>query len=375
MQYLETISRTPEVSWYRLSGKYEGNVSRWVVSTPQTIDICNRPELCGVDFSTMLRQAVTVSLSSAPFKPFLTSVPSSLLCSMNFLRGSLNFDLRNALAEALQSNYHATCFMSSQRFRKAGRWIVKEDMYRKMTIPDGAVLLVGDVVATGVTVDNGFKVIEEYLKSRKTGISGIVFFTIGCHKLEKILEDVHRRFSKLFPDYRQTHAVYMEGKLRLVDSATRLMIAIQGTDLIKLKCPLAPEFELSQYDTLSAPLERCAIYDAGSRAFDVVEYMGDVTHYWEQVRLLGRRGYTLREALKERWPETAYAGKGRFLAEKREQWRDLPDEFLEKLWKRYRARWTTEFKNRASIPESLECVCEDRLKTLGSVLTAAGRTP
>lgn len=371
MQYLEQVSSQSKASWYRLGGDFQGEVQRWVVSTPETIRICNSPEVCGIEFSDRMRTAMVSALSTAPFREFLEESASDRLCIMNFLRGSLNFDLRNALALALGSNYHATCFMSSQRSRRDGRWVVKEDMYRKMQIPDGGILLVGDVVATGVTVDNGFKVIEEYLLRRKTSLRGIVFFTIGCHKLEKLLEGVHRRFSELFPNYRETHAVYLEGKLRLVDSSTRLMIAIQGTDLIKQQALLAPEFELSQYDDLFAPLERCAIYDAGSRAFDVVEYLDDVTKYWEQMCKLSRRGYTLKEALRERWPEEEYGRKDRFLAAKKASWRGVDREKILSIREAYKERWTNDFKVWASSREALECVCEDRLARLRAVFSSA----
>ena len=291
---------------------------------------------------------------------------------MNFLRGGLNFDLRGALHKSLGSEYHATCFMSSQRKRKDGRWTVKEDMYRKMKVPRGAILLVGDVVATGVTVANGFRVIEQYLVEHQTPIRGIVFFTIGCHKLEKILEEFHERFRKHFPDdYQETHAVYLEGKFRLVDSATRLMIAIQGTDLIKTDSMLAPEFEASQYDNLYAPLERCTIYDAGSRAFDVAEYFNDVVQYWEQVRVLSRRGYTLREALKERWPESEYSSRAAFDEATTNRWRGLESDFLDHLYACHQGRWTDSFKRWARTPEALESVCDDRLKLLNALIEQA----
>jgi len=373
MQYLETVSRTKSASWYRLSGDYQGKVQRWVVSTPQTVEICNRPELCGVEFSTALSRGMTAALAAAPFADFLRAQPSNQLCIMNFLRGSLNFDLRNAVASALGSGYHATCFMSSQRFRKEGRWYVKEDMYRKLRIPDGAVILVGDVVATGVTVDNGLEVIKETLAEHKTSVKALVFFTIGCHKLEKILEKYHREFSELFPGYEETHVVYLEGKFRLVTPETRVVIGIPGTDLIRVDSLLAPEFESSQFDSVSAPLERCTIYDAGSRAFDVGEYLDDVTRYWEQVRRLARRGYTLYEALKERWPEREYTSRERFDEVKNQQWRGIPAEFLDSLWKKHRQRWKGEFKKRAQTREALEAVCEDRLGTLTELAQNIGR--
>ena len=373
MQYLETISRTKSASWYRLCGDHQGEVRRWVVSTPQTVDICNRPELCGVEFSTALSRGMTAALAAAPFADFLRSRPSNQLCIMNFLRGSLNFDLRNAVASALGSGYHATCFMSSQRFRKEGRWYVKEDMYRKLKIPDGAVILVGDVVATGVTVDNGLDVIKETLAEHKTSIKALVFFTIGCHKLEKILEKHHRQFLELFPDYEQTHVVYMEGKFRLVTPETRVVIGIPGTDLIRVDSLLAPEFECSQFDSVSAPLERCTIYDAGSRAFDVGEYLDDVTRYWEQVQRLARRGYTLIEALKERWPEREYTSRKRFNEVKEREWKGVSAEFLDQLWKKHRLRWKGEFKKWAQTREALEAVCEDRLDALAELAENIGR--
>ncbi len=372
MQHLETVTRSKEASWYHLSGSWQGDVERWIASTPETVAICNDPVVAGIDYTTKMRRAMVSAISSAPFRPFLESVPSARLCIMNFLRGGLNFDLRGALYDSLGSEYHATCFMSSQRKRKDGRWTVKEDMYRKMKIPRGAILLVGDVVATGVTVENGLRVIEQYLVERQTPIRGIVFFTIGCHKLEKILQEFHGRFKKHFPDdYQETHAVYLEGKFRLVDSATRLMIAIQGTDLIKIDSLLAPEFEASQYDNIFAPLERCTIYDAGSRAFDVGEYFNDVVQYWEQVRVLSRRGYTLREALKERWPENEYTSRAAFEVAARSRWHGLDEEFLEYLHTCYEKRWTDSFKKWARTPEALESVCDERLQLLNVVIDRA----
>ncbi len=372
MQYLETVSRSDLASWYHLGGSWQGDVQRWIASTPETIAICNDPEVAGIDYTTRMRRAMVSAISAAPFRPFLESVPSAQLCIMNFLRGGLNFDLRGALHESLGSQYHATCFMSSQRKRKDGRWTVKEDMYRKMKIPKGAILLVGDVVATGVTVENGFKVIEQYLVEHKTPIRGIVFFTIGCHKLEKILQEVHERFKHHFPDdYQETHAVYLEGKFRLVDSSTRLNIAIQGTDLIKIDSMLAPEYEASQYDNLFAPLERCTIYDAGSRAFDVGEYFNDVVQYWEQVHVLSRRGYTLREALKERWPEPEYTSRAAFDEATKGRWKGIDDEFLDSLYAKYVERWTDTFKKWARTREALESVCNDRLQRLKGIVAQA----
>ncbi|MBM4372282.1 MAG: hypothetical protein FJ098_11550, partial [Deltaproteobacteria bacterium] len=327
MQYLVRLDSNPQASWYRLEGDYgEGGLGRWVVSTPTTRDICNRPEILGVDFSRRLQDGVRHALATAPFHDALKALPETRLCIMNFLRGSLNFGLRGALRDALGSNRHGTCFMSSQRFRKDGRWHVKEDMYRKMDIPQGALLLLGDVVATGVTVSNGLEVITDHLVRHELAPVGVVFFTLGCHKAEKALQTFHDRFSKARSDYLGTHVVYLEGKFTLVDSRRRLHLAIPGTDLIKADALLSPEFELSLYDAISHVLERCVIYDAGSRAFDVPEYLEDVLHYWEQIRRLAKRGYTLREAMQERWPEEDHRSLQGLRELRAQRWRGVPQE-------------------------------------------------
>jgi hypothetical protein len=66
---------------------------------------------------------------------------------------------------------------------------------------------------------------------------------------------------------------------------------------------LAPEFLESQYESPSFPIERCTIYDAGSRAFDLAEYFADLRGYWEQNLALARGGRTYRQLLAERMPE------------------------------------------------------------------------
>ena len=59
-------------------------------------------------------------------------------------------------------------------------------------------------------------------------------------------------------------------------------------------------------------MERCTIYDAGSRSFDVPEYIKDVIEYWEEVEKLSKDGFTLFDALKERWNENDYSSKSEF---------------------------------------------------------------
>ena len=367
MQYLQRQSKKGDTALYSVEGEFAGNVNRYVVSTMEGRRLVNQPELLGVAFGKAMTRAVTRALAVLPEREAIEMWPQERVCVVHFLRGGLNFGLRDALHDAYGFNRHSSCFMSSQRRKVDGRWQVEEDMYRKLKIPDHAVLLVGDVVATGVTVGNGLQVILEHLKKIGSSVKRIVFFTVGCHKLEKVLEEADRAYSEAFDEYEGTTAVYLEGKFRLVDSKTELRIGHPGTDLIRRDCLLAPEFALSQYDRLSFPLERCSIYDAGSRAFDIPTYVQDVRGYWSQVAELAAGGMTLEQALDERWPEPWRDDRQAFVEAMEAQWKGVEHELLGKLWQRVQARWTDEFRKRAGRPQALAEIAEQRLRAIPNV--------
>lgn len=371
---LQRQPSTEHCRWYRLGPTPQDDFHRWVASTPQNRSICNDPAVCGRGFVRGLSESISASLSSAPFLPWLSSFPSSRLCIMNFLRGGLNFDLTRALEEAVGSRHHVTCFMSSQRTREDGRWSVKEDMYRKIRIPDGAVLLVGDVVATGVTLENGLEVLLDSFGSRTNPLSGLVFFTIGGPRLETILHSFHQRAKERFEHYGQTHVVYLEGRMTLADAQCPLSFAIPGTDLIKVDALLAPEFEDSQADSRTAALERCVIYDAGSRAFDVLEYLEDVQGFWKQLLSLSQRGRTYLEVLLERFPAAAHQDGRSYLEQRRKDWPDVPEEEILTQFER-RTRWLDAIRrDGGGTPELLESVCRKALKKLKDIEKEATRS-
>lgn len=97
--------------------------------------------------------------------------------------------------------------------------------------------------------------------------------------------------------------IFFEGNFAVAEEETPLQIKITGTDLIRRDSVLAPEFLESQYENPSYPLERCTIYDAGSRAFWLPEYMEDVKEYWQHTANLATDGLSFSELLNERCPE------------------------------------------------------------------------
>ncbi len=147
-----------------------------------------------------------------------------------------------------------------------------------------------------------FRIIEEAEKNRKQ-ITGFTFFTIGSPRAATILEHIDQECKKRFSAYVGSRIIYFEGIFGIGDESSTLHILLPGTDLLHSPALLTEEFILHQQQSLSYALERCTIYDAGSRACDVPEYLEDVRGYWKQVLELATNGMTLSAYLQERFRE------------------------------------------------------------------------
>lgn len=309
MQTLQkiTVPNPDHLSLARIAGEYEDPIRRFIFSTQETRDIANKPDLMGVEYTEKLEQGIMHLLEGVSSLHF-DNIEEEQVNVFHFLRGGLNFGLRNALHRAYGWNTHRASFMSSQRARDDdGRWYITEDSYRKLTISKGSIMYCGDVVATGVTLESGLEALTQAIVKSGGSIRYFVFFTIGCHKTEKIFEKYYKIWKETFEDFEGIDVYYLEGKFHLADSKTPVSIKLQGTDLLRRDSLLMPEFIESMESDLSAALERCTIYDAGSRAFDVEEYKGDVLEYWNEVLKLAKEGMTAAQYLEERFPESSEA--------------------------------------------------------------------
>jgi hypothetical protein len=130
---------------------------------------------------------------------------------------------------------------------------------------------------------------------------------------------------------------------------------------------VAPEFALSQYEQKRYPLERCVIYDAGSRAFDIPTYAADVRQYWRSVSALAADGVTLVDAIEERWPDPWRHDRAALDAYIAERWHGVEPELGDLLWQRAGARWTEEFLDRGARPQALSELALARLRHIPDV--------
>ena len=301
---LQSIDQKPDSVIYRIEDGNSEGIDRYVVSTPETREICNDPLVMGVDYTRRLQTACTRFLNHLDSLDRLHLEEDETIV-FNILRGGLNFGLREALSDAFGWNRHGCSFISAQRARLSDSpedWHIIETEYSKVYMPPATSIVIGDVVATGTSLEHAVQALVSEAEKQATNLRSIVFFTIGGERAEQILEKADRICHNRFPSYERTSLVYIEGRFTVPTPRTPLRIKITGTDLVRLDALMAPEFITSQYADPAHPIQRCTIYDAGSRAFWVPEYMEDVRGYWTRTLALAEEGVGFETLLAERCP-------------------------------------------------------------------------
>lgn len=304
---LSSTAQAADCALYRNDGLAApgSTVTSLIASTPQTRKITNDPFCFGVEYTGLLCEAVTAVLSRLQ-QQRLFSAAEAETSVLHILRGGLNFGLREALNRAYGWNRHGSAFISAQRARaaeSAGDWVITESDYRKISLHQNNTIVFGDVVATGTSLEYALRLLGQTAAANQAQITSLLFFTIGSPRSQEILESLDQEYRRLFPSYQGSTVVYLEGIFDVANPESPLRIKINGTDLLRRGGVLTPEFLESQYSDPAFPLERCTIYDAGSRAFDIPEYLADVELYWKQVAKMAEEGLSFRALLQERCPK------------------------------------------------------------------------
>lgn len=274
--------------------------------------------------------------------------------------------MSDALKKAFGYKWHSSSYLSSQRVLKEGKFEVSDDYYRKFVVPDDATVYTADIVASGVSIDNGIDYIYNYMQANGHMLKNFFFITIGCVEAERVLARWHKRFKETFPDYGETLVIYPEGRFGLATENTPLTNKIPLTDLIKSYkegALLSPEYEHSQFDRVITALEACAIYDGGKKGFEPINHIKDILEFWEKQHDSGRDGnwstweeYNLRLPLDMYFADIAELEPGDaalLKANKQAMWEGLNDDEYVRLHARFSWLWTTERIRRAAQPASL----------------------
>ncbi len=360
------------------------SLHRYIVSTRDTRNMMNFPEIINCDFTELMRNGITNALKSLNHLEKLSMINSRNVNVYHILRGGLNFQIRDVLRKAFGYKWHSSSYISSQRVKEGVQFVISEDAYRKFEVPNNATVYSADIVASGASLDNSLVYLEKYLEQKQLELKNFIFITIGGVRAEEVLEKWDKRFKQTHPHYERTVLIYLEGRFALGSTATPLANVLPDTDLLrnyKLGALLSPEFEHSQFEKIIIALEGCAIYDGGKKAFEPVNHIIDVLEFWEKQRDFAKKEtVSLWQEYNARFPLDMYLrdkketgiGTPELLKERKAPyWKGVSDDEYVRLFKRFTWLWTKERIASSKRPGSLRAVCEKKISYLNSLFKAS----
>lgn len=382
--FLKRQFKDEAVSLYSIESDADSSVlNRYVVSTSDTRNMLNFPEIVNSDFTNLMKNGITNTLKGLNNIEHLSSVSSKQVNVYHILRGGLNFEMRNALHKAFGYKWHSSSYISSQRHEKDGEFLITDDSYRKFQIPDNATVYSADIVASGVSLDNSLHFLDNYLTAENLKIKNFVFVTIGCSKAEDVLEKWDLNFKKNHPEYKKTILIYLEGRFALGDKKLPLYNVLPNTDLLKnykFGALISPEFEFSQFEKMIIPLEACAIYDGGKKSFEPVQHIMDILDFWEKQEksaeaqdLSSWDEYNARFSLDMYMvPESdSEADSYLWLKKKKEEyWQGVSDTEYKHLFDKFKWLWTDSRIKSSREMGSLIATCNKKISYLKSLIDA-----
>lgn len=363
------------------SGVTIKDFNKYVVSTRNTRDLMNYPEIINCDFTNLMVNGLTNALKGINLLEKLSCINSKSVNVFHILRGGLNFEVRNALKKAFGYKWHSSSYLSSQRVLKEGKFEISENYYRKFILPEDATVYTADIVASGVSLNNGLEYLYKYVENKKYKLKNMVFITIGCIEAEKILEKWHTLLKNNFPEYEKTYLIYLEGRFGLANDNTKLYNCLPETDLLKSyknDALITPEFEHSQFEKMIIGLEACAIYDGGKKGFEPVNHIKDIIEFWEkQYETAQNKNLNLWEEYNSRFPLDMYFAdiktckKGSYeklISAKQNYWTGITEEEYKKLYEKFLWLWSDSRVTAAQQPGSFIKVCKKKLDYLKSLI-------
>lgn len=260
-----------------------GSEEIYIVSNPDTRDLLCNPEIVGYNIVQKL---------FAPIRDVLQFLGKNYIFSnvnlVNILRGGLNFPLELA-CYSNDIEVDEISFLTSERIFLDDKVSRIESKYRKIANVPHAVLMIGDIIASGETFYNTVKYVVEKYVYDKNQIRKIVVFTIGTINALRVVHQLESELRKRWNNFEGIVTIYLEGIFTTYSSRGITNLNLPYVDFVYYNGVLAPEYRKALFERPHIVFEKCAIYDGGARRFEKKLHINTIMSYWNALRQLGDR--------------------------------------------------------------------------------------
>lgn len=297
MEVLKRINVPIEARVYKVSyPKLPRN--SYIVCMPQARRILYDPVVCGGKLRSLAIECSKVFLTAAwHLVPNFRKLRANEVAEIVVLRGGLGYALNMAFDEIF-GGYLPQCFIGARRFRISKEEFGAEISYCNFDpLPNDGVLLMGDTIATGASVNQTLGEVRDELLKRDYGIKKLLVFSIaaafrGCTRLLEWEE----KFKEHWPNFK----VYLFAAEELfgLDEGTHLRFRKEDEAIVPEETKAYVSKVYGDYETAFLPGNICAIFDWGDRIFRLRQHLEDVMKF-ARISFKAARDRKSRKALKK----------------------------------------------------------------------------
>lgn len=286
------VSEGINVPFYKLNQPGLTN-DYYVASSPVSCELMANPGVVGYTCLQALEPSTTAVLNYMNGDGKLDN-PHIL----TILRGGLNFPLEQGCFN-LGITVRSTDFVTCERVIENGVITGLEIKYEKLIPEQDATILIGDIVASGETLEQCMPLVAARYKEVGGSIKRIIFFTIGGTKAIPLMERMTVELRKLWPDFEGFACVFYEGIFTVYEDKGVTGVNTPDIDFGWQGGAVAPEFRNYVMNTPLALFEKCIIYDGGARRFEIPNHIEEVAEYWHELAAVAEQS-SLPEFLAEK---------------------------------------------------------------------------
>ena len=274
--YLRQLGLFEDTNIYKLVSTQLSN-RYFVLSGPGTRELLSSPEVVGFPcYTALLRETV------AALRYLLSTGLGGDFDILTILRGGLNYPLEEACAQA-GIRVRDMHFVSCERIIENNVITGLEIKYEKLRPTPGRILAIGDIIASGATLERCLDYVVGEFKRRGGGIRRMVFFTIGGTRAVELMEEMTPRLMEMFPGFEGFDCFFFEGMFTVYGGPGASGINVKDIDFGWNGGVVAPEFRSHVMEHPDSLFEKCIIYDGGARRYEIPLHIDEVMEYWEGI--------------------------------------------------------------------------------------------
>ncbi|MCX8166406.1 MAG: hypothetical protein N3E37_00955 [Candidatus Micrarchaeota archaeon] len=251
--------------------------STYIMCSQASRDILYSPYLAGKELQEKMKEVSKNFFNVISGLGLLKNKKKQAMTELVFLAGGLYYYLNHGF-KAIFDYALPQCFIGIQRARvegSVGQFIAKISYENYESLPNNAIIFIGDTIATGATITKGILSLQSSLLEKNYVLDEIHVFSLACSTTGAC---------KLGEFEQRLKSIFKQSKINLFVTEQLFTLMEDGTDLRFLeKDSIMPQetydYTLKTYGTWLGKNMKCAVFDWGTRCKNPLKHYHEFIDY------------------------------------------------------------------------------------------------